>query len=232
MQLTHQDCTGFDTSQNNSRNPIGRYPERNSNYRPGVDQSGDLEQFRRHLVEYHLRIRFESGAFELTTENIMTSTLFTLSPTDTVASALSLMHSKEVRNLPVVDDSGTFIGLFGLRRLSHLLLPKAALDLGAHSISDLHFLPDEVIQNGDRWREISEQPVKNFLEKKTKLLFCTPQTPFPELLALLDESKDTSLPVIVVEGETRKVVGMVSCWDVLEGIIMGRLVIKKDAPVL
>jgi CBS domain-containing protein len=165
----------------------------------------------------------------LTAESIMTSALLVLSPTDTVADALSLMHSKEVRNLPVVDESGAFIGLFGLRRLSHLLLPKAALDLGTHSISELQFLPDEVVQNGDRWREISEQPVKNFLEKKKKLLFCTPQTPFPELLALLDESKDTSLPVIVVEGETRKVVGMVSCWDVLEGIVMGRLVNKKNA---
>ena len=161
----------------------------------------------------------------------MTSALVTLGPDDTVADAISLMHSKEVRNLPVVDESGTFIGLFGLRRLSHLLLPKAALDLGAHSISDLHFLPDEVVQNGDRWHEISEQPVKNFLEKKKKLLFCTPQTSFPELLSLLDESKDTSLPVIVVEGETQKVVGMVSCWDVLEGIIMGRLTNKGDAPV-
>jgi len=159
----------------------------------------------------------------------MTSALLALKPTDTVADALSLMHSKEVRNLPVVDESGAFVGLFGLRRLSHLLLPKAALDLGTHSISDLHFLPDEVVQNGDRWHEISEQPVKNFLEKKKKLIFCTPKTPFPELLALLDESKDTSLPVIVVEGKTRKVVGMVSCWDVLEGIIMGRLVNNKDA---
>jgi len=157
----------------------------------------------------------------------MTSALFTLSLTDTVADALCLMHDKEVRNLPVVDESGAFIGLFGLRRLSHLLLPKAALDLGAHSISDLQFLPDEIVQNGDRWHEISEQPVKNFLEKKKKLIFCTPQTPFPELLALLDESKDTSLPVIVVEGEAQKVVGMVSCWDVLEGIIMGRLAKKK-----
>lgn len=162
----------------------------------------------------------------------MTSALYTLSPDDTVADALSLMQSKEVRNLPVVDESGAFIGLFGLRRLSHLLLPKAVLELGAHSIADLQFLPDEVVQNGDRWHEISEQPVKNFLEKKKKLLFCTPQTSFPELLALLDESKDTSLPVIVVKGKTRKVVGMVSCWDVLEGIIMGRLVNKKDAPDL
>jgi CBS domain-containing protein len=168
----------------------------------------------------------------LTTESIMTSALFTLSPTDTVADALSLMQKNKVRNLPIVDASGAFIGLFGLRRLSHLLLPKAALGLGAHSISELHFLPDEVVQNNDRWQEISEQPVANFLEKKKKLLFCTPQTALPELLALLDKSKDTSLPVIVLEGETKRVVGMVSSWDVLEAIVMGRLVNSKDATVL
>ena len=60
------------------------------------------------------------------------------------------------------------------------------------------------------------------------MAFCAPQTAFPELLALLDESKDSSLPVIVVEGDSKKVVGMVSTWDVLEGIIMGRLVNDND----
>jgi CBS domain-containing protein len=165
----------------------------------------------------------------MTTENIMTSGLFTLKPTDTVAHAMSVMHEKHVRNLPVVDKAGRFVGLFGLRRLSRLLLPEAALNLGPHSISDLHFLPDETVQMGDRWHEIAHQPVANFLEKKKKLLFCTPETAFPELLVLLDESKDSSLPVIVVEGESRKLIGMVSAWDVLEGIIMGRLIKGMDA---
>jgi len=160
----------------------------------------------------------------MTTENIMTSGLFTIKPTDTVADAMLVMHTNHVRNLPVVDESGKFIGLFGLRRLSHLLLPKAALLLGKHSLSDLDFLPDEIMQMGDRWHEIADQPVVNFLEKESKLLFCSPDTAFPELLALLDESKDSSLPVIVVEGNNKKVVGMVSTWDVLEGIIMGRLI--------
>ncbi|MDH3762197.1 MAG: CBS domain-containing protein [Gammaproteobacteria bacterium] len=170
----------------------------------------------------------------MTTESIMTSGLFTLKPTNTVADALSLMHAKHVRNIPIVDESGSFVGLFGLRRLSHLLLPKAAMSLGKHSISALHFLPDEIVQMGDRWHEIAEQPVENFLEKESKLLFCTPQTAFPELLALLDESKDTSLPVIVVKGKSQKLVGMVSSWDVLEGIIMGRLINEEhsDEPII
>jgi CBS domain-containing protein len=164
----------------------------------------------------------------MTTKSIMTSGLFTLKPSDTVAHAMTLMHEHHVRNLPVVDEEGSFIGLFGLRRLSHLLLPKAALNLGKHSISSLHFLPDEVVQMGDRWHKIADQPVENFLEKQSKLLFCKPGTAFPELLALLEESKDTSLPVIVIKGKSKKLVGMVSTWDVLEGLIMGRLIDHSD----
>ena len=162
----------------------------------------------------------------MTTENIMTSRLFTLKPDDTVAQAVQLMHLKHVRNLPVIDAQGMFVGLFGLRRLSRLLLPIAASDLGRYSVADLHFLPDDSLLVGDRWLQIANQPVVKYLEKKKKLLFCTPQTKFPELLALLDQSKDSTLPVIVVEGETHKLVGVVSVWDVLEGIILGRL--KKD----
>lgn len=165
----------------------------------------------------------------MTTKSIMTSGLFTLRPTDAVVDAMSLMRENHVRNIPVVDGKGSFVGLFGLRRLCHLLLPRAALNLGKYSISELHFLPDEILQMGDRWHEIADQPIANFLEKEKKLLFCTPETAFPALLTLLDESKDTSLPVIVVEGKSRKLVGMVSAWDVLEGIIMGRLINPTDA---
>jgi hypothetical protein len=55
-------------------------------------------------------------------------------------------------------------------------------------------------------------------------MFCTPDTAFPEMLAMLNRCKDSSLPVLVVEGDSKKLVGMVSPWDVLEGIIIGRLV--------
>lgn len=165
----------------------------------------------------------------MTTENIMTSRIFTLRPSDTVADALHIMQREHVRNLPVVDEKGTFVGLFGVRRLSRLLLPKAASDLGRYSISDLSFLPDETDQMADRWQKIAQKPVSNFLEKKKKLLFCKPDTSFPELLALLEESKDSSLPVIIVEGDTKKLAGMVSAWDVLEGIIMKLLAEGTDA---
>jgi acetoin utilization protein AcuB len=160
----------------------------------------------------------------MTTSKIMTSRVITLRPDDRVADALALMHKHHVRNLPVVDDSGAFIGLFGVRRLGRLLLPKAAVDLSRYNVADLSFMPDEIVQMSERWQQVAREPVARFLEKEKKLFFCTPDTSFPQLLELLEQSKDSSLPVIIVEGGTRKLVGMVSAWDVLEGIIMKLLV--------
>jgi CBS domain-containing protein len=156
----------------------------------------------------------------MTTDSIMTSRVITLKPDDRVVDALKLMHRHHVRNLPVVDMEGSFIGLFGVRRLSRLLLPIAARDLNQYSITDLSFLPDETDQLRERWQHVASRHVSEFLEKEKKLLFCKPETTFPQLLELIDRSKDSSLPVIVVEGKTRKLVGMVSAWDILEGIIM------------
>ena len=156
----------------------------------------------------------------MTTESIMTSRVITLRPDDRVVDALRTMHQQHVRNLPVVDEKGSFVGLFGVRRLSRLLLPLAARDLDRHSIPDLGFLPDEVDQLAERWREVASRPVSEFLEKESKLLFCKPDTTFPQLLRLLEKSKDASLPVIVVKGKTRKLAGMVSVWDVLEGFVI------------
>ena len=165
----------------------------------------------------------------MTTGKIMTSRVITLHPDDKVLDALMLMHKHHVRNMPVVDDSGAFIGLFGVRRLGHLLLPRAAVDLSRYSVADLSFLPDEIEQMSERWQEIAREPVARFLEKKKKLLFCKPDTSFPQLLELIEKSKDSSLPVIVIEGDTKKLVGMVSAWDVLEGIVMKLLVHGESA---
>ena len=159
----------------------------------------------------------------MTTKNIMTSRVITLRPDDMVVDAILNMYRHHVRSLPVVDANGNFVGLFGIRRLSRLMLPKAARDLDRFNISDLSFLPDEIDQLADRWREIASRPVSQFLEKEKKLLFCGPETSFPQLLELLEQSKDSSLPVIIVEGKSRKLVGMVSAWDLLEKFIMNFL---------
>lgn len=154
----------------------------------------------------------------MTVRNIMSFQLEKLKPTDRVCDALKVMHEKQIRNLPVVDEDDQFVGLFGIRPLVKILLPEAGkIKFG---LKDLSFMPDEVGELYSRLREIAQKPVSDFLEKKKKLTFCKPSTSFPEVLELLDQSADSSLPVIVVKGKRRKLVGMVSSWDVLEKIVM------------
>ena len=163
----------------------------------------------------------------MTVENIMSHRLVKLKPKDRVCDALNIMHEKQIRNLPVVDEDGQFVGLFGIRPLVKMLLPEAGkMKFG---LKDLSFMPDEAGELYKRLGKIAQHPVSDYLEKKKKLTFCKPSTSFPEVLELLDQSADSSLPVIVVKGKRKKLVGMVSSWDVLEKIVMNTVVDNSDA---
>lgn len=162
----------------------------------------------------------------MTAKNIMSFRLVKLKPTDKVRDALQVMHEQQIRNLPIVDDDDQFIGLFGIRRLITLLLPKAAqMKLG---LKDLHFMPDEIEELNNRLVEVSQKPVTDFLEEKSNLVFCKPSTTFPEVLELLDQNPNTSLPVIIVKGKKKRLVGMISAWDVLEKLVINMFNKKRD----
>jgi predicted transcriptional regulator len=49
----------------------------------------------------------------------------TLLPEDTVKKALDIFYEKNIRNIPVVKEDGTFVGLFGLHELLSNILPQA-----------------------------------------------------------------------------------------------------------
>ncbi len=162
----------------------------------------------------------------MTVENIMSFRLVRLKPTDRVCDALTIMHEQQIRNLPVVDEDDQFVGLFGIRPLVKILLPEAAKV--KYGLKDLSFMSDDVSALRDRLREVAKKPVSDFLEKKKKLTFCKPSTSFPDVLELLDQSADSSLPVIVVKGKHKRLVGMVSSWDVLEKIVMGMTDVMEE----
>jgi len=162
----------------------------------------------------------------MTVENIMSFRLVKLKPSDRLCDALAIMHKQQIRNLPVVDEDGQFVGLFGIRPLVRLLLPEAAKI--KYGLKDLSFMSDEVGALYERLGRVANKPVSDFLEKKKKLTFCKPSTSFPEVLELLDQSSDSSLPVIVVKGKRKRLVGMVSAWDVLEKIVMNMSAVKEE----
>lgn len=154
----------------------------------------------------------------MTVRNIMTRDIVTLRPDDKVSAGLRKLHEQHVRSLAVVDDDGRFVGLFGIRQVVNLLLPKVAQIEGG--LTDLSFMPDDLGELYHRLRDVGEKPVSGFLESAQDLLLCRPSTPIPEVLELLHRSFNTSLPVLVVEGGSKRLVGMVSGWDVLEKIVM------------
>lgn len=147
----------------------------------------------------------------------MTHGAVSLGPSNTVGDALKLMLGHRVHNLPVVDEQGCFVGLFGLRLVLKALLPKAA-QLNHYTLENLRFLPDEADPLHERILQVARHPVSEFLESEDKLTFCTPDTAFPELLQLLTRFK-TSLPVVIIAGKQRKLVGMISDWDILTRLI-------------
>jgi CBS domain-containing protein len=159
----------------------------------------------------------------------MSTNVVTLKPDDTIADALQLMCKHSVHNLPVLDNDGTFLGLFSLRRLSRELLPKAAKLDESSLLMHINFMPDDTDELLKRLTKLGHKPVSSLLEKAGKLRLCNPDTTLPELLQLLFESP-TSLPVVVVEGKKKKLAGMVSNWDVLTKLTVNLLGDKDTRP--
>jgi len=154
----------------------------------------------------------------MTVDAIMTTDIVKLAPADTVSHGLRVMHEQHVRTLPVVNDNGRFLGLFGIRQVIHLLLPNAAqIEFG---LTNLSFMPDELGELYHRLRDVGQRPVAEFLEDAEDVLVCEPTTPLPKVLELLHQSFNTRLPIVVLDGEDDQLVGIVTSWDVLEKLVM------------
>lgn len=163
----------------------------------------------------------------MTAKTIMSSELVMVTSDLSVAAVLLEMSRHRVHNIPVVEPDGSFVGLISLRRLTHALLPTAAqVDAESYRM-ELGFLTEASDEYLKRLLKIGQRPVTALLEKKKKLRFCSPDTPIPRLLQLLYDNP-TSLPVLVMEGDQKRLVGMVSNWDVLTKIAVKLLPESKS----
>lgn len=80
---------------------------------------------------------------EIQAEQVMSKMIFTLAPGDAIPTAVALFRERKVRRAPVVDDSGTLVGILSISdlvhasssgRLAHDVRPDAVFE-AVHSVS-------------------------------------------------------------------------------------------------
>ncbi len=136
----------------------------------------------------------------------------TVKPTDLIKVAATHIMRHRYRNLPVVDDDGCYLGVFGVNCLLRLVLPKAAImEKGLDHVSLIHETLPEL---HERLKEVENQPIEVCMNTDVETV--APDTPLVETLLILYRTK-TSVPV--VEPGSCKLKGMISYWDVGEAIL-------------
>lgn len=143
----------------------------------------------------------------MTARLVMNDRPVTLRQTDRLRDAAEIILTHHFRNVPVVDDSGRYLGVISSNRLLASILPRAAtMDEG---MTDLSFVKDTLEDLRERWHEAQSLPVSEFMDTDVRTV--TPDTSLTETLLELYRNR-TSLPV--VEEETGRLLGIVSHWGV------------------
>ena len=119
---------------------------------------------------------------------------------------------KRYRSLPVVDEDGCYLGVFGVNCLLKQVLPKAALM--EKGLTNVGFIHDSLADLHERLREKEDQPISICMNTDVRTI--PPDTPLIETLLIL-HTQCASIPV--VEEGSCKLVGMISYWDVGEKIL-------------
>jgi CBS domain-containing protein len=143
---------------------------------------------------------------------IMTVSPPSVCDTDSIATATARLIEGRHLGLPVVDKDGRYIGMFGADDLLGLVVPRVAI-AGGNVVPNLRFVGDKLETLGERFHEIAQQSVATVADRNAIAL--APDTPQIEAFRIFCRSH-ASLPV--VEPESRKLVGLVSYFDVMGAV--------------
>jgi CBS domain-containing protein len=146
---------------------------------------------------------------------IMNANPQTVRDTDTIAKAAEKLIGLRDLSLPVVDAEGRYQGMFGADDLLSVVVPRVAI-AGRNVAPNLRFVGDDPKPLAERFRDLKEQPVGGVADKNAIVL--APDTPEIEAFRIFCRNR-ASLPV--VEPESRKLMGVVSYWDVMGAITAG-----------
>jgi CBS-domain-containing membrane protein len=132
-----------------------------------------------------------------------------LAKSDTVSHAVSLLIAHRFTTLPVTDANGRYAGVFGVKELIALLLPRAAR-LG-DELGDLNFVSDTIADLQARLGSLGKEAVGRHMAAQRSV---RPETAMVEALLLLYRG-ECCLPVVDDAG---KLIGLVSATDAVARI--------------
>lgn len=152
----------------------------------------------------------------------MITNITTISPDTTVKEAMDIFKEKSIRNVPVVDDNGKFLGLFGLQQVLMNLLPKAAtMEDGLESLA---FVEDAAPGIAKRLRKIEPIKVSEMMNTKARHVDCETST-----IQALNVMAKFGSPVVVTDSKTGDFKGIISRKSLLDNMYGLLEEIEKDA---
>lgn len=159
----------------------------------------------------------QHSSSDVTCKAIMATGYPVLTPSMTLAQCVRALLQNRVLAMPVVDETGKYLGQFRKNLLVSTLLPQVGvLDKRFERIArmiETGLLRDTMPEVRDRFQAIADEPVSRYLDVEAPVL--RPDQPLVTAMFYLYQGRNF-LPV--VEPGTGLLVGVVSAWDVLDSI--------------
>jgi CBS-domain-containing membrane protein len=133
--------------------------------------------------------------------------------------AVSILTSKRLAAVPVINEQGKFVGIIGVNGLLEMLLPQAvrsALAASGDTVPSLSFMDDNMDELRNRLAGLSEATVGSLAQRDAPVIY--PDSPVMEAVLLLLRGEDD---VAMVERDTHKFISMVSALDLLHTLNEG-----------
>lgn len=148
----------------------------------------------------------------MTARLLMNTKPTVLKQSDSIGKAVRMIMEHRYRNIPVVDDVGRYLGVFGVHCMVRMILPRAVtMDRG---LSSIPFVTETLVDLRRRLHDIEDLPVMIGMTHDAPVV--APDTELLETLMTLNRTR-TSIPV--VEPATGRLVGVISYFDVGDKVL-------------
>ena len=130
---------------------------------------------------------------------------------DPASTAIDFMLEKHMGLVPVADKDGVYVGLLSGDRLMHFMLPRTVSMMRGKKYAS--FVRESLEDLEERLDELSDRPIGQLVDRFASVAY--PDTGLTDVMIMLSEKQNV---VPVVERETKKLVGAISFFTILNAI--------------